>query len=79
MLSFRTGPASSTSGKRIELFAKCVLLGTVWRAAQVHNAYQESSLKKEIVGGGANKIAPFREATIHPHNKKIKPAAGSFL
>jgi len=62
---------------RIELFEKCVLLGTVWMPSQVDNAYQESSIKK-IVGGGANKIAPFREATMHPHKIKITPAAGPF-
>jgi hypothetical protein len=44
---------------RIELFAKCVLLGTVLMCTPVHNAYQESSIKK-IVGGGANKNRAFQ-------------------
>ena len=38
---------SSILGKRIELFAKCVLLGTVWMSAPVHNASKKALLKED--------------------------------
>jgi len=57
-------------GTAIELFDKCVLLGTDFISAPVHNAIQESS-SKDRWRRSQTKSRLFREATIHPsHNKK---------
>jgi hypothetical protein len=43
--------------------------------ATVHNAFNKALNKKRSLAAEPTKIAPFREATMHPHKIKITPAA----